>query len=168
MCCAQARARAAAQVQTLQAAADNARAGLQAAQQERVALVSQQASLRGELDRLHAAREAAEQVRRHPQVQRQVLSKPCSLQTCKADQQEATRGARSARVVPDLRMGCRAVSVQERRLMQSRTPSSGLSQACSGSRPLHRPSETPAPARQQSCRPTVHAFGSCWRCASAC
>ena len=47
----------------MQAAAEDARAGLQAVQQERVGLQSQAACLRGELERLQDAKEAAEQVR---------------------------------------------------------------------------------------------------------
>ena len=47
----------------MQGAAEDARASLQAAQQERVALQGQQACLRADLDRLRGAREAAEQAR---------------------------------------------------------------------------------------------------------
>lgn len=61
----QARARAGAQLQGMQAAAEDARAGLQAVQQERVVLQSQAACLRSELERLRDSKEMAEQVWPH-------------------------------------------------------------------------------------------------------
>ena len=64
----QARARADTHAQAMQAAAEDARAGLRGAQQERVALLAQQACLRQDLKRLHGDREAAEQVLSQPRV----------------------------------------------------------------------------------------------------
>ena len=60
----QARTRASAHLQATQAAAEDARAGLQAAQQERILLHSQLTCLRAELDRTQAQQAAGEQARR--------------------------------------------------------------------------------------------------------